>query len=97
MSHFNVSEIPSKSRDSVHKSQYYHEEKVEPKRGVEPASSRFPAERLTTRPSRLTVLSFRSSLRVYDTVRTFKLWVQETVSPEVVGAGDRVVCKLVSV
>ena len=32
----------------------YHEDKSEPKRGVEPASSRLPAERLTTRPSRLT-------------------------------------------
>ena len=30
------------------------EEKGEPKRGVEPASFRLPAERLTTRPSRLT-------------------------------------------
>ena len=31
-----------------------NEEKGQPKRGVEPASFRYPAERLTTRPSRLT-------------------------------------------
>ena len=39
--------------DSVHKSQY-HEENGEPKRGVEPESFRLAAERLTTRPRRLT-------------------------------------------
>ena len=47
----------AKSRDSVHKSQFL-KEKGEPKRGVEPASFRLPAERFTTRPSRLTVAHF---------------------------------------
>ena len=45
--------LQGKSRDSVHKSQY-HEEKGQPKRGVEPTSFRLPAERLTTRPCWLT-------------------------------------------
>ena len=43
----------AKSRDSVHKPHFWGE-KGEPKRGAEPASFRWPAERLTTRPNRLT-------------------------------------------
>ena len=54
LSHVNVLlTVQGQVTRQCHTSQY-HEEKGEPKRGVEPASFRLPAERPTTRPSRLT-------------------------------------------
>ena len=54
VSHFNVSSIVQGKVTRQCPSITIFEEKGEPKRGVEPASFRLPAERLTTRPSRLT-------------------------------------------
>ena len=49
-SHFNVSFIGQSKVTSQCPQITIFEEKGEPKRGVEPASFRLPAERLTTRP-----------------------------------------------
>ena len=68
MSHFTVSLIlcRAKSQDSVHESQYYHEEKGEPKqRGVEPASFRLPtAERLNHQAKPAHLCKYRTVLMI---------------------------------
>ena len=55
VSHFNVSFIVPGKVTRQGPSTTIVEEKGEPRRRVEPGSIRLPAERLTTRPSRLTM------------------------------------------
>ena len=69
----------AKSRDSVYKSLFFFffKENGLPKRGVEPASSRLPAERLTTRPSRFTVQKYTRIRCFYS--QLVESWTQDSV------------------